>query len=1180
MFDVKQLSKSIAILALALMFAPLCATASNGHSASRVLIVASYHQSDAWTRKLLDSVTAELKKNGDAPDFEIDDLNSVYEPEFKEQERIWLRYLKQIREKRYAAVVLLDNPAVEVMLAHYWEFPPDVPVIFAGYEYCPADFKQMYPNVTGVVQRSNAEGTLRLAVQLYPNTQEIVVISDSMPESAEFASRLEAKRLSINGITPKFWSADGVRPNDFFRKVSDLPPDTVIMLSRWRWLNGNDYQTLEAFAEDFKNYCHRVFFVNGSTMIGHGALGGYVTNPEIHGREAARLVRLALKDGTARKLPLVQGEMTFLADYMLAEQSGLDFSKFPADTVFVNPPESFWDKHKQFHIILVALIAAVLAFTLHTRRIYRKNRQLFNLLPGRVGVMDRNEKVLFLKTEPMAGFDAARMHELKDIPGIDYQKISDFFQRVFRTGKMQSMEYEFHNVTRSITASPVPRRLFGCHSLIWLSRDMSELQKMRKASADQLRQADIERQMLINTIDIPVWMFDRTGKMIRCNQSVQTLLGMTQEEILARPCHEIFHCGHGLDGACPVKSVIENHQPVQTEISFGGRDYIINARPVFDAGGELIYVAESGRDVTEHNAVIANSRVINDCWETLAWDADMDEAIKKCLALICNHLGASRTYILQFDTAGKTTSCYSEYCKPGRPAIIANIKNRPYGCEQNWENIFASKNLLSIPDVPAALKTNLLGGFWDAVVSENRICSFYCHRLILDGKFWGYCGITYENESRRELSVLEENFFCSAAHFIEIMIRRLYFRRQLEDAVEKSQAATKAKSEFVATISHEIRTPLNAVIGFAELLRSGSATPEEMTEYLEAISSSGNALLQLINDVLDLSKLEADRMAIEPTATDFGELCQEMAQIFAFRLKEKSLELRLEMPPLPILELDQIRVRQVLFNLLGNAVKFTDSGRITIRADFVKTDGETGTFRCSVADTGVGISPENQAKLMEPFVQVTGGEASKRAVLGTGLGLSITKRLAKKMGGALTLESAPGRGSTFTVTLHNVRWHEKRSESPQAKPPARTNVSYEKVSILLVDDVAMNLKVMKAMCVKIGVTDIVAVSSGSDALSQLERRKFDIVMTDMWMPDMNGDELAAKIRADNRFAAAAIVAVTADAGMNANVPSGSFDGVLLKPVTLDGIRKIIDPFTHIHPKTSNAPSGPDEGKTL
>ncbi len=557
MFETKHLMKSIALITLTLVMSVSGAAESSKESVPSVLIIASYHQSDAWTQKLLSSITAELKKSGSAIELEIDDLNSVYEPDTLEQERIWLKYLKQIKAKRYAAVLLLDNPAVEAMLKYEEEFPPDVPVIFAGYEYCPDDFKKAHPNITGVVQRSNADGTLRLAAQLYPKTEKIVIISDAMPESAEFARRLEDKKLSINGISPEFWRTDGLKPKEFFRKISELSPDTVIMLSRWRWLYGNDYQTLEAFAEDLKNYCHRVFFVNGSTMIGHRALAGYVTTAEIHGREAARLVRLVLKNGTAENIPLVNGQTILIVDYALAEQAELDFSIFPADTVFVNKPEYFWDKHLQLLIWGSLLIAGLLFFALYNRRIYRKNREIFNILPGRVGVMDRNEKILFLKTEESVGFESENMRELKDIPGIDYQKISDFMQLVFRTGKKQSMEYEYHGVTRSITTSLAPHRLFGCVSLIWLSRDMSELQKMRKTAAEQEHKADMERQMLINTIDIPVWMFDLSGKIVRCNQNVQDLVGMSLPEIMARPCHEVFRCGHEKDGACPVQTVIK-----------------------------------------------------------------------------------------------------------------------------------------------------------------------------------------------------------------------------------------------------------------------------------------------------------------------------------------------------------------------------------------------------------------------------------------------------------------------------------------------------------------------------------------------------------------------------------------------------------------------------------------------
>ena len=350
---------------------------------------------------------------------------------------------------------------------------------------------------------------------------------------------------------------------------------------------------------------------------------------------------------------------------------------------------------------------------------------------------------------------------------------------------------------------------------------------------------------------------------------------------------------------------------------------------------------------------------------------------------------------------------------------------------------------------------------------------------------------------------------------------------------------------------------LGAVIGFSDLLRDGGIPEAEAREYLDSISYSGNALLQLINDVLDLSKLEADQMKIEPAPIDFRELGEEVMKVFQYRAGEQQIELRVEMPPLPEMELDKLRVRQVLFNLIGNAVKFTCEGSVTLKAEYQPDHDGTCEFTFLVIDTGPGIAPEDQARLMEPFVQLSRIRGAAAGNSGTGLGLTISRRLIEKMGGTLWLKSEPGRGSVFGATLRHIRISKERkpAEPSEDKAPACGRASA--LSILIVDDVAMNLKVMKALCRKAGIEKIETALSGKEALALLEAHSFDLVLTDMWMPEMNGAALAGKIRADRRFQEMPILAVTADVEARDNFPLEFFNGVLLKPVTLEKIRKML-----------------------
>ncbi|WP_176014885.1 PAS domain-containing protein [Victivallis sp. Marseille-Q1083] len=386
--------------------------------------------------------------------------------------------------------------------------------------------------------------------------------------------------------------------------------------------------------------------------------------------------------------------------------------------------------------------------------------------------------------------------------------------------------------------------------------------------------------------------------------------------------------------------------------------------------------------------------------------------------------------------------------------------------------------------------------------------------------------------------------------------------QKLKQAVLDAQNASKAKSYFLATMSHELRTPLNAVIGFSELLRNNTLPLQEQNEYLQSINLAGNALLTLINDILDLSKLEAGQAPIVPEKCDFLALCREIHAIFKLQAAEKKLAFKLEAPEtLPALYLDSQRLRQVLLNLIGNALKFTERGTVRLCINFLPEEGRQGTLTIRVIDTGIGISEKGQRTIFEPFVQDSEVRGS-HAYQGTGLGLTISSRLIDQMGGKITLESEVGKGSCFTVTLRRVRSEvmalpaPPETEAHAAEVPAEVAGTERPLAILLVDDVPMNLKVLEAMLKKLGIVTCCA-ASGAEALQCLEHFEPDLVMTDMWMPAMNGVELAEKIRKNAPKEELMIVAVTADTESRANFGMDLFDAVVLKPLTLEKLQKLI-----------------------
>jgi PAS domain S-box-containing protein len=327
-----------------------------------------------------------------------------------------------------------------------------------------------------------------------------------------------------------------------------------------------------------------------------------------------------------------------------------------------------------------------------------------------------------------------------------------------------------------------------------------------------------------------------------------------------------------------------------------------------------------------------------------------------------------------------------------------------------------------------------------------------------------------------------------------------------QELTQKAQAAEKAKSQFLATMSHEIRTPLNGVIGMASIL-ADTTLNEMQRECVETINVSGESLLAVINDILDYSKIEAGRLELEKRAFNLQQCVEEAFDIFTIQIRAKKLEaVYLVAPDIPSsLTGDATRLRQVLVNLIGNALKFTAKGEITVNVECQKKDETGHHLLFSVTDSGIGIPAEAAAKLFNAFQQVD--TSTTRKFGGTGLGLAICKRLTTLMGGNIWVESTEGKGSTFhfTVVLQDAPAGEgDHSPSVSGRLESRT--------ALIVDSHATNRRVLELQLKFWGMVALSA-SSGPEALAILEKRKFDVILIDLLMPKMDGVTLARKIRA-------------------------------------------------------------------
>lgn len=373
-------------------------------------------------------------------------------------------------------------------------------------------------------------------------------------------------------------------------------------------------------------------------------------------------------------------------------------------------------------------------------------------------------------------------------------------------------------------------------------------------------------------------------------------------------------------------------------------------------------------------------------------------------------------------------------------------------------------------------------------------------------------------------------------------------------AGKQAESDDKAKSEFLATVSHELRTPLNAIIGFARLLKQQVVDNQQMEQDAQTIITSGEALHVILNDILDYSRIEASGLRLQNRAFDLNELLSELYQINRPVAEAKEIELRLinELPPNPVLLGDDLRIRQILQNMLSNAIKFTDIGFVELRATAPTPVNNRMNLSISVRDTGIGISKPELRRLFKPFSQAN--RETNRKFGGTGLGLAISKGLSEQMGGTINVTSEPGVGSSFSLCLNLAQT--ELSKTGQKKVLNNTCP----LKVLAVDDHPLNLKLIDRFLSK-GGHKVVMAESGQEAIDLAQADYFDLILMDIDMPEMDGHEATSQIRQSDGMSSQTFICALsglADEQSRAQSMAHGMNHHLTKPLSFDELTDLIN----------------------
>ena len=670
--------------------------------------------------------------------------------------------------------------------------------------------------------------------------------------------------------------------------------------------------------------------------------------------------------------------------------------------------------------------------------------------------------------------------------------------------------------------------------------------KAAKVKSDEILEKSEERfERLVEVVkDYAIFMLDPKGYITTWNSGAERITGYTDEEAIGKHV-SLFYTHEDIDNATAVKELTiakefghfeDEGRRVRKDGSIYWASVVI--APLFNRNGILTGFSKVTRDITQFKESERRMRQLNEDLEqrvkartrALEQRENQLRTVTNAVPILLAQLDLNETFLFANET-------FCKWFSREEKGVIGHTFREILGEDRYSQNEpFIQKALAGeVVNYERKSVSKTPQGDVTAVLYITFVPEFENKKVI------GFIVVANDITNHKEI------------------------QEELKKAKEAAEVANATKSSFLANMSHEIRTPLGAVLGFSELLVNQNITDAEKANCVGIIKRNGLLLSNIINDILDLSKVEAGKMDIEKVSVSFNEVLKELDSILSLEAAEKGIELQVKCDDnVPAnIKTDPLRLRQVLLNIVGNAIKFTLRGSVEVNVKLISTENARSLLAFTVKDTGEGIKPEQVERLFTPFMQAD--VSTTRKFGGTGLGLVLSKKLANALGGDVILtETTPGKGSIFTITI-DPGGNENVQQSPVRLPPWTVSkkdlhARLEKLKVLIVDDSLDNQALIKKILELAGAT-VESANNGREAVNKASHGNYNVVLMDLQMPEMDGYEATRILR--NQGYQKPIIALTAHAMKEERQRAlqNGFDDHVTKPIDHQALVRTLSEYS-------------------